>query len=248
MAGKGQLCLKMNFFGSAAVYPHIQGVFRESLVVDAKQCHRVSKLVDFRIAAMAEPLAVALHAVSRAGPLVGKEVLITGGGPMGCLVLLAARHAGAKRIVITEVSEKAIARLQALPADEIINSATDTATVESWYEGKGHFDLAFECSGNPAAMASTIRATASGGKVVLVGMVATPDAPIPINLCVSKEVDLIGSFRFDGEFAQAVDLLARGVIDVKPVLTHSFPLRAAQEAFMVASDRDQSLKVHLMAE
>ena len=83
VAGKGHLCYKMNFFGSAAVYPHIQGVFRETLLVDAAQCHRVPRLIDFRIAAMAEPMAVSLHAIQRAGSLVGKDVLITGGGPIG---------------------------------------------------------------------------------------------------------------------------------------------------------------------
>ncbi len=247
VAGKGHLCYKMQFFGSAAIFPHVQGVFRERLVVERKQCYRVSKLLDFRIAAMAEPLAVALHAINRAGSLVGKDVLITGGGPIGCLVLLAARHAGAKSITVTEVSEKAIARMQVLPADEIVNSLQETTRVESWYAGKGHFDLSFECSGNPAALASAIRATASGGKVVVVGMVGMPEVPLPVNPFVAREVDLIGSFRFDAEFGQAVDVLARGAIDVQPVMTHSFPMKAAQEAFMVASDRDQSLKVHLVA-
>ena len=245
--GKGHLCYTMHFFGSAAVYPHIQGVFRESLVVDAKQCHRVSKLLDFRIAAMAEPFAVALHAISRAGSLVGKDVLITGGGPIGCLVLLAARNAGARSITVTEVSEKAIERMRALPLDEIVNALADFTTVEGWYANKGRFDVSFECSGNPIAIASAIRATASGGKVVVVGMVGMPEVPLPVNPFVAREVDLLGSFRFDAEFAQAVDLLSRGVVDVGPVMTHSFPLRAAQEAFLVAGDRDQSLKVHLTA-
>ncbi len=245
-AGRGNLCYKMQFFGSAAIFPHVQGVFREKLLVEAQQCHRVSRLLDFRIAAMAEPLAVALHAVARAGSLVGKEVLITGGGPIGCLVLLAVKQAGAARIVVTEVSEKAIARMQALPADEIINSASESQRVESWYAGKGHFDVSFECSGNPAALTSAIRATASGGKVVVVGMVGMPEVPLPVNPFVAREVDLIGSFRFDPEFAQAVDFLSRGVIDVNPILTHSFPMRAAQQAFKIASDRDQSLKVHLV--
>jgi L-idonate 5-dehydrogenase len=248
MAGKGNLCYKMQFFGSAAVFPHIQGVFRERLLVDSKQCYRVSRFTDFRIAAMAEPLAVSLHAVARAGALVGKEVLITGGGPIGCLVLLAARNAGAKRIVVTEVSDKAIGRLSSLPADDIINTMSDTEKMDIWQSGKGHFDIAFECSGNPAALASAIRATASGGKVVVVGMVGMPEVPLPVNPFVAREVDLIGSFRFDPEFGQAVDLLVRDQIDVRPIMTHSFPMRAAQQAFMIASDRDESLKVHLTSE
>jgi L-idonate 5-dehydrogenase len=245
-AGKGNLCYKMQFFGSAAIFPHVQGVFREKLLVDAKQCFRTSRLLDFKVAAMAEPLAVALHAIARAGSLVGKDVLVTGGGPIGCLVILAARYAGAAKITVTEVSDKAIERLQALPIDTLINSATQAASVEQWYAGKGTFDVSFECSGNAVALASTIRATASGGKVVVVGMVGMPEVPLPVNPFVAREVDLLGSFRFDPEFGQAVDLLNRGAIDVSAVLTHSFPMSAAQQAFMVASDRDQSLKVHLV--
>ncbi len=82
VAGKGHLCLKMNFYGSAAVFPHIQGVFREVIVASEAQCFPVPQSCDFRTAAMAEPLAVALHAVRRAGLLVGKSVLVTGVGPI----------------------------------------------------------------------------------------------------------------------------------------------------------------------
>jgi L-idonate 5-dehydrogenase len=197
---------------------------------------------------MAEPFAVALHAVRRAGSLVGANVLITGGGPIGCLVLLAVRHAGASRITLTEVSDTTLGRMQALGADELVNTATNPEAVAQWSAGKGHFDLAFECSGNPSALASAIRCTTSGGRVVVVGMVGMPEVPLPVNACVAREVDLLGSFRFDAEFGQAVDLLTRGVVDVRPIMTHTFPMSAAQDAFRVAGDRDQSLKVHLVAE
>ncbi len=246
VAGNGHLCLKMQFFGSAAVFPHIQGVFREYLVVGAQQCHVVPQSMDFRVAAMAEPLAVALHAVKRAGPLIGRRVLVTGAGPIGSLVILAAKRAGAAEIVVTDVADGALARLQKLGGvSQTVNSVKDVATVESWYANKGLFDVSFECSGAPSAVLTCIQATGSGGKLVQVGMPGVPEVGIPINRLVAREVDFIGAFRFDAEYGWAVRELASGAIDVRALLTHSFKMSAANDAFDMAVDREKSMKVHL---
>ena len=246
VAGKGHLCLKMNFYGSAAVFPHIQGVFREVIVASEAQCFPVPQSCDFRTAAMAEPLAVALHAVRRAGLLVGKSVLVTGVGPIGSLCVLAARRAGAARIVVTDVADGALKRAEALGIDDAVNAVSAPERVEAWYANKGSFDVTFECSGNAAAMTTAIQATASGGCVVQVGMIAVPTADIPVNRFVSREVDLLGAFRFDSEYGAAVHELATGGIDVSPLLTHTFKMTAANDAFAVAADRSQSMKVHLV--
>ncbi len=246
VAGKGHLCLKMNFYGSAAVFPHIQGVFREVIVASEAQCFPVPQSCDFRTAAMAEPLAVALHAVRRAGSLVGKSVLVTGVGPIGSLCVLAARRAGAARIVVTDVADGALKRAGALGIDDAVNAVSAPERVEAWYANKGSFDVTFECSGNAAAMTTAIQATASGGCVVQVGMIAGPTADIPVNRFVSREVDLLGAFRFDSEYGAAVRELATGGIDVSPLLTHTFKMTAANDAFAVAADRSQSMKVHLV--
>jgi L-idonate 5-dehydrogenase len=246
LMGNGQLCLKMKFFGSAAIFPHVQGVYKEFLVVDAQQCFVVPKAMDFRVAAMAEPLAVALHAIKRAGSLVGKRVLVTGAGPIGSLVILAAKRAGAAQIVVTDVSDGALARLDKIGGvTATVNGAKDAAQVESWYANKGTFDLAFECSGAPSAVATCLRATISGGRVVLVGIPGVPEVALPLGQIVAREVDLVGAFRFDAEYGWAVKELSAGTIDVSPLLTHSFNLRAANDAFAIAIDREQSMKVHL---
>ena len=224
VAGKGHLCLKMNFYGSAAVFPHIQGVFREVIVASEAQCFPVPQSCDFRTAAMAEPLAVALHAVRRAGSLVGKSVLVTGVGPIGSLCVLAARRAGAARIVVTDVADGALKRAEALGIDDAVNAVSSPERVEAWYANKGTFDVTFECSGNAAAMTTDI----------------------PVNRFVTREVDLLGAFRFDSEYGAAVHELATGGIDVSPLLTHTFKMTAANDAFAVAADRSQSMKVHLV--
>jgi L-idonate 5-dehydrogenase len=244
--GNGQLCLKMQFFGSAAIFPHVQGVYKEFLVVGAAQCHVVPRTMDFRVAAMAEPLAVALHAITRAGSLVGKRVLVTGAGPIGSLVILAAKRAGAAEITVTDISDKGLGRLAELGAgNQSVNGKTQAAIVEGWYANKGTFDIAFECSGAPSAVATCLRATISGGRVVLVGIPGGPEVSLPLNQVVAREVDLVGAFRFDREYGAAVRELSNGTIDVQPLLTHSFNMREANQAFAVALDRDQSMKVHL---
>jgi L-idonate 5-dehydrogenase len=246
LLGNGQLCLKMKFFGSAAIFPHVQGVYKEFLVVDAQQCHGVPKTMDFRVAAMAEPLAVSLHAIKRAGSLVGKRVLVTGAGPIGSLVILAAKRAGAAEIVVTDVSDAALARLEKLGGvTATVNGLKSAPQVESWYANKGTFDLAFECSGAPSAVTTCLRATISGGRVVLVGIPGVPEVALPLGQIVAREVDLVGAFRFDAEYGWAVKELSAGTIDVSPLLTHSFNLRAANDAFAIAIDREQSMKVHL---
>ncbi len=244
--GNGQLCLSMNFMGSAAIFPHVQGVYREYLVVNAAQCFVVPPTTDFRVAAMAEPLAVALHAVKRAGSLLGKKVLVTGAGPIGSLIVIALKRAGAAEIVVTDISDGALARLQKIGGvSQAVNGAKDEKIVQSWFANKGYFDVSFECSGAPPAVATALRATASGGKLVLVGIPGVPEISLPINQVVAREVDLIGAFRFDAEYGWAVAELASGRIDVRPLLTHSFNIRAANDAFAIAIDREQSMKVHL---
>jgi len=243
IAGQGNLCLQMNFYGSAAVYPHIQGVFREYIVCAEIQCFPVPRSLDFRTAAMAEPLAVTMHAVSRAGSLLGKHVLITGCGPIGCLTLMVVRRAGAATITVTDLSDAALKRALELGADRAVNSATQQDQIEAWYANKGTFDVSIECSGSGPGMNTAILATASGGRVVQVGMMG--DTPVPINRLMSREVDYVGAFRFDREYGWAVADLANGRIDVSALLTHQYTMAQANDAFAIAADRSQSMKVHL---
>ena len=97
-------CLDMRFYGSAMPFPHIQGAFRQLLVADQAQCVPANGLTVAE-AAMAEPLAVVLHAARQAGDLMGKRVLVTGCGPIGLLAVLVARAAGAVEIVATDVTD-----------------------------------------------------------------------------------------------------------------------------------------------
>ncbi|HCW68496.1 MAG TPA: L-idonate 5-dehydrogenase, partial [Thalassospira lucentensis] len=118
-----QHCLNMKFFGSAMPMPHIQGAFRDLVNVRQGQCFAIGDQTDIGRAACAEPLAVCLHAVARAGDLSGKKVLITGAGPIGSLCAAAAKLAGAAEIVVTDLQDFALGVARKMGATRTINIA-----------------------------------------------------------------------------------------------------------------------------
>ncbi|NUB45605.1 L-idonate 5-dehydrogenase [Fertoebacter nigrum] len=242
LEGLPNQCLHMRFYGSAMPFPHIQGAFREMLVADASQCVDATGLTPGE-AAMAEPLAVALHATTRAGGMLGKRVLVTGCGPIGVLAILAARRAGAAEIVATDLSDFTLAMARQAGADRTVNMATDADGLSGYAADKGHFDVHYECSGAAPALAAGIAALRPRGVILQLGLGG--DMTLPMMAITAKELELRGSFRFHSEFAVAVALMQKGLIDVKPLITHTMPLDRAEEAFRLASDRGQAMKAQI---
>jgi L-idonate 5-dehydrogenase len=241
--GLRQHCLEMRFYGSALRFPHEQGGFRDLMVAEAFQCEKVGPGTSLAEAAVAEPLAVCLHAVARAGELSGRRVLVTGSGPIGALTAAAGARAGAAEIVVTDLQDAPLAVARAMGATKTVNVAAEPEALEPYYADKGTFDLAFECSAAAPAVASAIKAVRPQGTVVQLGVAG--DLPIPVNVLVSKEINLIGSHRFDAEFAEAVRLIDRRAIDVRPVISGSYPLEEAGAAFARAGDRSRAVKIQL---
>ncbi|KRA97578.1 L-idonate 5-dehydrogenase [Devosia sp. Root685] len=236
-------CLNMRFYGSAMPFPHIQGAFREQLVAMASQCVPADGLSAGE-AAMAEPLAVTLHATRRAGQLFGKRVLVTGCGPIGVLSILAARRAGAAEIVATDLSDFTLTIARAAGADRVINTGKEPDGLAAYGADKGYFDILYECSGAAPALASGIGALRPRGIILQLGLGG--DMTIPMQAITSKELDLRGSFRFHEEFAIGVELMRKKLIDVKPLITHSVPLAEAETAFKIASDRSSAMKAQIV--
>lgn len=236
-------CLDMQFMGSAMRLPHAQGMFRDYLVVPAIQCLPAEGGVSAGEAACSEPLAVCLHAISRAGDLRGKKVLVTGAGPIGVLVVAAARHAGAAEIIVTDLTDAALERAKAMGASRTINVAKDAASLAEFEADKGQFEIAFECSAASPAIRNAIASVKPRGTIVQVGV--SGDTTVPLNALVGKELHWIGSQRFDTEFAEAVKLISSRKIDVRPIISHTFPISEAVEAFETAGDRSLACKVQL---
>jgi L-idonate 5-dehydrogenase len=238
-------CLDMRYFGSAMRMPHVQGAFRKELVIETHQAHKLADGVSDAEGAMAEPLAVALHAVNRAGPLLGRKVLVTGCGPIGAMTVIAARRAGATHIVATDVVSQPLRKAIKVGADETINVADEPAALAARYAAdKGQFDVLFECSGNQHALKAAFDVLRPRGIVVQLGL-SGGEMTLPFNTVVGKEFDLRGAFRFHEEFAVAVALINQGLVDLKPLISATLPYRDAGRAFALAADRTQAMKVLL---
>lgn len=240
--GQHNHCENMRFYGSAMPFPHIQGAFREVLIADATQCVNADGLAPGE-AAMAEPLSVCLHATRRAGEMLGKRVFITGCGPIGALCILAVRAAGAAEIVVTDLVDEALAYAGEVGADQAINIAKQPDALTPYQNGKGYFDILFECSGAAPALASGIACLRPRGVILQLGLGG--DMNVPVQALTAKELELRGSFRFHEEFAVAVGLMRQGRIDVKPLISHTFSLDEAVTAFDVAGDRTSAMKAQI---
>jgi L-idonate 5-dehydrogenase len=236
-------CLDMLFYGSAMRIPHIQGAFREALICEASQCVRIAGDVPTSLLALTEPFSVCLHAISRAGSLVGKRVLVTGCGPIGVLAVAAARFHGAATVVVTDVVDQPLAVARALGADVAINSASSAAWEAPYAVDKGTFDIVIECSGNERALRAGLEVVRPRGIVLQLGLGG--DITVPLNMITTKEISLQGSFRFHSEFALAAKLISERRVDLTPVISGTYPIGEAQEAFKIASDRTRSMKVQL---
>ena len=195
---------------------------------------------------VAEPLSVGLHAIARAGNLVGKRVVVTGSGPIGLLTARSAVLAGARCVVCTDIEDAPldVARTK-MGAAATVNIRSDPDGLDDMAGSEGEFDVAFEASGSPDALASLFDVVRRGGRIVQVGMMPPGTAPVPINRLQSREIELVGAFRANGEFRLAVDLILSGTIDVSPILSGSYPLADTAEALARAGDRTSVIKLHL---
>ena len=240
--GREQLCVNMKFLGSASLFPHVQGMFREYFVMAERQCYPVAGDVSLGELAFAEPLAVALHAVNRAGDLLGKSVLITGAGTIGCLTVMAARLAGAAKVTVSDVLDRPLAKAREIGADHIAprrprRRGARRAAVRHRVRGVGQF-----------RRAEVLRRRRQEGRARRAGRHAAARAA-----AVRRQ-------RADGEGARPPRRLPLGHrvrlggpatsrsrrVDVRPLLTGQFPLQDAVKAFELAKDKTQSTKVQVV--
>ena len=237
--GATNLCEAMCFLGSAARVPHTQGGFRDRLVVGAEQCVLLPSEFPFDRAVLAEPLAVAFHAAERAGDLNGRRVLVVGSGPIGVLIAVAARRAGAHAVIVADLLEGPLRIARELAATRVVHlGAGDEVDTE--------VDVAFEAAGAAEALDTALAAVRAGGRVVCVGHLPPGKVGVAANRAVTRELELRGSYRFrHDQFRSAVEAIASG-LDLSPLVTARFPLDEALAAFEEASSRERAMKVQLV--
>ena len=237
--GRPNLSPAGTYLGSAARVPHTEGAFAEYAVLPARMLRALPDSLDLRDAAIVEPASVAWHAVSRAGDVTGKRVLVVGAGPIGSLIVAVAKRAGAAEIVAVDMHDKpleiatAVGATATLKADDL----DAIAAVEA--------DVVFESSGSYRGLGSAVRGAARGGRVVMVGLLPSGEQPALISLAITRELELVGSFRFNDEIDEVIAALADGSLEVGPVVTHEFPAADALAAFEAARDSASSGKVLL---
>ena len=243
--GRENLCDSMFFLGSASVFPHAQGMFREYFLISAKQCIPVSNQVSLEELALSEPLSVGLHAVNRAGNLCGKKVLISGSGTIGCMVLLAAKLDGAEQVTLVDVLEEPLAIARKVGADQTLCVKPSAAPSP---ELLNEFDVAFEVSGAASALGNCIELVRRGGTIVQVGTLPVEGVHLFANQIMVKELDIRGSMRFGNVFSRAVRLLESQRLNVQPILTGRFPIAEAAKALQLAFDKTVSMKVQIVTD
>ena len=204
LAGRPSLCVGRS---SAGVDVHADGAFAEYVVSSERGILRVPDGVSLRHAALAEPLAVALHGLTRGGVVGGQRVLVTGGGPIGALSVAAARARGVDDIVVSEPHPKRRALVESLGAtaiepEELVTPSSPNDVVND------AFDVALECSGHPAAMESALGQLRRAGTLVLVGA-GIKRPRFDNNRILLNELTITGSFVYDADgFERALELLA----------------------------------------
>ncbi|TCC22836.1 L-idonate 5-dehydrogenase [Kribbella speibonae] len=225
------------YLGSASTWPHTQGGLSEFVVIGNHMVRTLPASLPLRRAALAEPLAVALHAIAIADGVKDKRVLVSGSGAIGLLTASAALSAGAVEVVTTDVLPGPLQRARDLGVHGTVQVGVDEIP-------PGYFDVVLECTAVPAAISAALTATRRAGTVVLVGIPA--DEPRGVNLAplVSRELQLRGTLRFNNEIDQAIQLLATNPA-LEQVVTHEYPADQAVEAFSTAADSNLSGKVLL---
>ena len=227
------------YLGSAARYPHTEGAFAREVNLPARMLRELPAGLSLRGAALAEPAAVAWHAVSRAGTVSGKKALVIGAGPIGALAVAVLKRAGASEIIAVDMHETPLDIAKELGATATLRADDQEAIA------KVNADVVIEASGNYRGLASAIRGAVRGGRVVMVGLLPSGEQPALISLAITRELELVGSFRFNDEIDQVIDALADGSLHIGAAVTHEFPVSDGLEAFETAKDSSKSGKVLL---
>ena len=228
------------YLGSASTWPHTPGGLAEQMVVRRDQVRRLPPSLPVRRAALAEPLAVGLHALAVSGGIRGKRVLISGSGPIGLLAAAASAAEGAAEVVCADLLPGPLERARSLGTASPVPIGTVQIGVEDLPDS--HFDVTLECAGVPSALHGLLLATRRAGVLVQVGNLPNDTRPVNLAPLVSKEIELLGSFRFNAEIDAAITLLDRNP-QLEQVITHVMPIEDVNEAFAVAANAEVSGKV-----
>ncbi|MFE5074357.1 zinc-dependent alcohol dehydrogenase [Streptomyces halstedii] len=241
-SGRYNICRRLEVFGCQT-----PGGMADFFTIPAGRVHRVPEGMSDLQAALVEPLATPVHAVAKAGDLTGRTVAVLGAGPIGLLVLAAARHAGAARIVVTDLLDNKRRRAVRLGADDALPADASDLAAQAHAVLGGPADVVFDCVAREQSMAQAVDVVAKGGQIVVVGVGAPGPTPIRLDLVQDREIRIEGTLMYTADdYRTALGLITAGVIDADAIVTGTYPLEDAGKAF-AASLQPEHVKVLITA-
>lgn len=222
--GQINLCDRRRVLGVSCEDYRQHGAFAEWVTVPERILYRLPLGLPFEHAALVEPFAIALHAVRRSPPALNDTVVVVGAGMIGLALIQALSRTGCGRLIAVDVAGDRLALATKLGATDIVNSSVEDPlpAISRLTDGRGS-DLAFEAVGVTPTVALALGCVRKGSAVTLVGNVA-PTIDFPLQIAVTRELTVHGSCASRGEYGACLDMLARGDLDPKPLLTAVAPL------------------------
>ncbi len=229
--GEANLCDNRQVIGVSCGDYRRAGAFAEFIAIPERILYRLPDAMSFPEAAMLEAVSVALHAVHLSGSLQGQTALVVGAGMIGLLTMQAARAAGCARVIIADIDETRLNLARSLGVDEALcrSGAELTREILQRTNGLG-VDIVLEAVGRNETIATSIDCVRKGGTVTLIGNI-TPEVTLPLQKVVSRQIRLQGSAASAGEYPEAIELVASGKIQVKPLITAVAPLEEGPRWF-----------------
>lgn len=228
MAGRYHLCPDLIFLAT----PPYDGALIEKLTIDARNLYPIPDDMTYEEGALLEPLSVGIWGCKRAGLEPGDSVLVTGAGPVGLLAAATARAFGAGTVTVTDLSDF---RLDLAATMGFTTERGDAPTNE-------RFDVLLECSGAPGVLAGGMRRLLPGGRAAMIGMSKEEAIGLPLSQLNVNELTVTLVNRYNHTWPLAIQLVSSGRVDVKPLITHHFPLEEAADALTLSSRVGDSVK------
>lgn len=238
--GKYNLCEELKVMGFQTT-----GVASHYFAVDAKKVTPLPESMSLDEGAMVEPLAVAVHAVRQAGDVEGKDICVLGAGPIGILVAQVAKGLGARKVMITDVSDIRLEKAKECGADVCVNTREkDFAQAFVQCFGPDKADVIYDCAGNNVTMGQAIANARKGSIILLVAVFATR-GDIDLAVLNDHELDLNTSMMYRNEdYLIAIDLVNQGKVQLKPLISKHFAFRDYLKAYKyIDENRETTMKV-----
>lgn len=239
--GQTNLCNQRRVLGVACAEFRQDGAFAEYVAVPQRILYRLPDSLSFERAAMVEPVAVAVHAVGRLPIRLNDTALVLGAGMIGLFVVQTLRLAGCGRIVAVDLDRRKLELACQMGADAGLSPADCDVTAEVFRQtGNRGADVVVEVVGLQTTMDLAVNSLRKGGSLCLVGNLVS-DVTIPLQAIVSRELTLTGSNASSGDYPASLDLIARGAIDVDPMLSAVAPLAEGAAWFRRLHDGKEGL-------